>query len=658
MLPSPLRPLVPLSALALLGWCWYTFRKKRSLCERAKEELLVSSAARKQSMVENVAVQEAAADGSTLAARDVKTHCHFQSQEKQEGDQNLDSNCSLLSSTMDDSSVLSGASQVTILTSTPIVRLLKGIRPEPEGEVSRAQASLLLAEKPETEPGKEDDAVKGHSDFKAIEMESFTKQPTGIVHPKEHGVTDVSEKQSERVPSLSEADCRVVEVINGATEEITAIGGGILKRKGHAEPRVTPQSQVQLQKEIDENNSLAVTKTDLDGLTKTVEESDPLSTFLAGKDSGCSTCYSEDGVEAEKASSKSQAVEKTSSTVPVSSETPHAVARKNGKLSGQKADASKGANGVQCVNGESGVSSKRDTQSRNLPHTLWNVEVPAHLVGRLIGKKGKYISSLKQSSGAKIYVSTLPYTYEFQICHIEGSEVQVEKALALIRKKFKDLDLSNRLSSLQPAAVHSLPITSWLLLPQDRTVEVIVPRVEAANYLFIQQHTHPTYYGLRSLAEQMLFCYCHSGCPSLPTPVEAGVLCAARSPDGAWWRAQVIQHYKDSNVVQIRYVDYGGYVTVNLNSLKQIRSDFVALPFQASEVMLENIAPLPGKGTFSFEAKEALEELTQGIPLIMKVTGSQSGLPLVHMWRHAGEEMISVNGVLVERGLCSWLDSH
>ncbi|KAB5543288.1 hypothetical protein PHYPO_G00077350 [Pangasianodon hypophthalmus] len=666
MLQSPLRPLVPLSALALLGWCWYTFRKKRSLCERAKEELLVSSAARKQSMVENVAVQEAAADGSTLAAQDVKTHCHFQSQEKQESDQNLDPNCSQLSSTMDDSSVLSGASQATILTSTPIVRLLKGIRPEPEGEVSRAQASLLLAEKPETDPGEEDDTVKGRSDIKAFEMESFTKQPTGIVCPKEHGVTNVSEKQSERVPSLSEADGLVIEVINGATEEITAIGGGILKRKGHAEPRVTPQSQEQLQKEIDENNSLAVTKTDLDVLTKTVEESvsspdmpcDPLSTFLAGKDSGCSTCHSEDGLEAEKTSSKSQTVEKTSSTVPVSSETHHAIARKNGKVSRQKADASKGADGVQCVNDESSVASKRDTHSRNLPHTLWNIEVPAHLVGRLIGKKGKYISSLKQSSGAKIYVSTLPYTFEFQICHIEGSEVQVEKALALIRKKFKDLDLSNRLSSLQPAAVHSLPITSWLLLPQDGTVEVIVPRVEAANYLFIQQHTHPTYYGLRSLTEQMLFCYCHSGCPSLPTPVEAGVLCAAPSPDGAWWRAQVIQHYKDSNVVQIRYVDYGGYVTVNLNSLKQIRSDFVALPFQASEVMLENIAPLPGKGTFSFEAKEALEELTQGIPLIMKVTGSQSGLPIVHMWRHAGEEMISVNGVLVERGLCSWLDSH
>lgn len=336
MLQSPLRPLVPLSALALLSWCWYTFRKTRNLCERAKEELLVPSAARKQSMVDNVAVQEAAVNGNTLAAQNVKTQCHFQPQEKQEGDQNLDRNCSPLSTTLD-------TSQATILTSTPIVRLRKGVRPEPEGEVSRAQVPLILAEKPETETEKEEDAFKGHSDLKVVETESFVQQPTGIVCPKEHGATTVSENQSEGGPSLNEANGLVIEVIDGATEEITAVGGGILKRKGHAELKVTPQSQVQLQKEIDENNSLAVTKKDLGALTKTVKESvssahkpsDPPSSFPAGKDSA-------DGVEAEKASSKSQAVEKNSSSVSGSSEIPHALVRKNGKLSRQKADASKG----------------------------------------------------------------------------------------------------------------------------------------------------------------------------------------------------------------------------------------------------------------------------------------------------------------------------
>lgn len=75
------------------------------------------------------------------------------------------------------------------------------------------------------------------------------------------------------------------------------------------------------------------------------------------------------------------------------------------------------------------------------------------------------------------------------------------------------------------------------------------------------------------------------------------------------------------------------------------RSDFVTLPFQASEVLLDNIAPLPGKTykpaydlsvfyftklkcclfavigevAFSPEAKTALEELTANVALILKV---------------------------------------
>lgn len=52
--------------------------------------------------------------------------------------------------------------------------------------------------------------------------------------------------------------------------------------------------------------------------------------------------------------------------------------------------------------------------------TIFLVSSMKHLVGRLIGKQGRYVSFLKQTSGAKIYISTLPYSHDFQICHIEG----------------------------------------------------------------------------------------------------------------------------------------------------------------------------------------------------------------------------------------------
>lgn len=49
------------------------------------------------------------------------------------------------------------------------------------------------------------------------------------------------------------------------------------------------------------------------------------------------------------------------------------------------------------------------------------------------------------------------------------------------------------------------------------------------------------------------------------------VICAAPGADGAWWRAQVVASYEETNEVEIRYVDYGGYKRVKVDVLRQIR---------------------------------------------------------------------------------------
>lgn len=307
-----------------------------------------------------------------------------------------------------------------------------------------------------------------------------------------------------------------------------------------------------------------------------------------------------------------------------------------------------------------GESQSNHAASSSSEVIIWEVEVPKHLVGRLIGKQGRYVSFLKQNSGAKIYISTLPYTQEFQICHIEGTQQQVDKALALIGKKFKDLDLTNLYAPpAPPLTLPSLPMTSWLLLPSGVTVEVIVVNIVSAGHVFVQQHTHPTYHALRSLDQQMFLCYSQPGTPALPSPAEVGVICAAPAVEGAWWRAQVITFYKETNEVEIRYVDYGGYDRVKIDSLRQIRSDFVTLPFQGAEVLLDNIAPLPGEDRFSAEATSALEEMTRGVALLAQVSNydNNTGLPLVHLWNMVGDEVISVNRTLAERGLGVWVDS-
>ncbi|NXX81064.1 AKAP1 protein, partial [Urocolius indicus] len=104
-----------------------------------------------------------------------------------------------------------------------------------------------------------------------------------------------------------------------------------------------------------------------------------------------------------------------------------------------------------------GESSKSDS-------IIWEIEVPKELVGRLIGKQGRFMSTLRQASGAKIYVSTLPYFRDSQVCHIEGSPQQVEKVLSLIGRKFKELCLTNVYAVPPPAplTLHSLLMTAWV----------------------------------------------------------------------------------------------------------------------------------------------------------------------------------------------------
>uniref|UniRef100_A0A8C7XA58 A kinase (PRKA) anchor protein 1b n=1 Tax=Oryzias sinensis TaxID=183150 RepID=A0A8C7XA58_9TELE len=402
------------------------------------------------------------------------------------------------------------------------------------------------------------------------------------------------------------------------------------------------------------------------------------------EDSACSTCHSEDGVSSEELQSSafdraaeavqvSHLSEDGGSPQPDSSTEDSAIKRLNGlglkNGAHRTCEADTDQSGGSDVNSMDSVDSgctmgAAEGHARGAAYSgsglvIWEIEVPNRFVGRLIGKQGRYVSYLKQSSGAKIYISTLPYTQDFQICHIEGEQQQVDKALSLIGKKFKDLDLTNLYAPPPPPlTLPSLPMTSWLLLPSGVTVEVIVVNIVSAGHIFVQQHTHPTYHALRSLDQQMFLCYSQPGTPALPSPAEVGVICAAPAGEGAWWRAQVITFYKETNEVEIRYVDYGGYDRVKIDALRQIRSDFVTLPFQGAEVLLDNIAPLPGEDRFSSEATSAFEEITRGVALLAQVSNydNNTGLPLVHLWNMLGEEVVSVNRTLTERGLAVWVD--
>ncbi len=91
--------------------------------------------------------------------------------------------------------------------------------------------------------------------------------------------------------------------------------------------------------------------------------------------------------------------------------------------------------------------------------------------------------------------------------------------------------------------------------------------------------------------------YSEGSAPQLPD-VYPGLLCAAPTEEG-WYRAMIKVVHQSKNQCDIMFVDYGGFAfNVPVATLRPIRSDFIVLPFQASECFLANVVPVDGKCGF------------------------------------------------------------
>lgn len=115
-----------------------------------------------------------------------------------------------------------------------------------------------------------------------------------------------------------------------------------------------------------------------------------------------------------------------------------------------------------------------------------------------------------------------------------------------------------------------------------------------AGHFFLQQPTHPTYPQLNLLDYNMKMNYSEANAPAMPH-VHPGIICAAPTAEG-WYRALIKNVNELNSECDIMFVDYGGYAyNVPAASLRQIRYDFMSLPFQASECYLANVVPIDGE---------------------------------------------------------------
>ncbi|KAK8763898.1 hypothetical protein V5799_033495 [Amblyomma americanum] len=297
-----------------------------------------------------------------------------------------------------------------------------------------------------------------------------------------------------------------------------------------------------------------------------------------------------------------------------------------------------------------------------LPRT-YEFELPRELCGRFIGQGGRNVTAIKSRSNTRIYVHQHPFTSKLKICSIEGTPEEIRTALELIRKKFPLHAFPNlTLAQVNAEPLHypgtiTLPETLQLRLPDGVTCDVVLTSLVTAGHFFLQQPTHPTYPSLARLDQFMLACYGQGlDTPPLPHPVEAGIICAAQVC-GGWFRALVVAPSDENEECDIKFLDYGGYMTLSTSLLRQIRSDFMMLPFQASECYLANVQPAEDDNVWSAEACATFEDLAQGQILQALIVGyADNGIPLVHLYRVQGVSSVFINRELVNRGVARWLE--
>ncbi|KAJ8973190.1 hypothetical protein NQ317_014991 [Molorchus minor] len=96
----------------------------------------------------------------------------------------------------------------------------------------------------------------------------------------------------------------------------------------------------------------------------------------------------------------------------------------------------------------------------------------------------------------------------------------------------------------------------------------------------------------------MNLCYTDAESHYCQTPYQRIAICAAYSVD-AWYRAMVLSTDTDTEISYVKILDLVVLAYVENSQLRQIRGDFMLLPFQAAECILANIKSVNGPQSVS-----------------------------------------------------------
>lgn len=265
------------------------------------------------------------------------------------------------------------------------------------------------------------------------------------------------------------------------------------------------------------------------------------------------------------------------------------------------------------------------------PITSYEFLVKQELVGTILGRKGAFVREIKKQSQANVFIIKHPTKEYLKVVCIEGKQKQIDEALKMLRARlpvkrhpgltmkqvflranndvryFNTNEMQLNVSCLTLIMFVSNNLSLKLALIEGINNDVIISSILSGGHIFVQQPVHPTYPGLSILNRCMNNNY--SKCETLPLLEEhiiRDVICAAKIHE-FWYRVQIVC-CEPRNVCIVKFLDYGGYKTVNTEDLRQIRADFMTVPFQAIECVLANIRPVDGIFIYPFK-RHALQIL-------------------------------------------------
>lgn len=341
-------------------------------------------------------------------------------------------------------------------------------------------------------------------------------------------------------------------------------------------------------------------------------------------------------------------------------------------------ESSSSTNSVVCS--DSGRGSEADDNTgtssaveQNAPTLAYHFHIPTRYCGRFIGAKGANVNQLKSASKCRVMLKEMSShhhhkknnrrkyyddSYDFHLCIIEGTRTNIEKCLELIRERFPlnevpdlTLDQVNTPTNIMAPA---------LQLASGVMNEVRVATIVSPSHLFLQQPSHPTFPALDRLNACMYRCYNELATPELNrTELDTGVVCVALY-ETVWYRVQIISYDASTDYCDVKFLDYGGYMSLPSSVLRKIRSDFLTLPFQAIECYLANITPLNADEMWPTETVLTLEEILAGkIGTASWIGVAEDGIPMVHLFVNDSsnpEVTINVNRELVDRNAAAWIE--